>query len=474
MKNKLIFDQEIIDIIHNKAKINNESVYLVGGYIRDQLLGILSKDYDFAVKGDVIRLTREIANVINGRWIILDETTKTVRIICSKKGLVLDFTPLRGNTIIDDLYQRDITINAIAIDLSQPEILIDPLHGLDDLKYKKIRLISQHVVKDDPLRLLRCVRLSAELNFCITSQTLKLIANMASLISRVAVERITYELLMILKVENSYPYVIILDNTELLEKILPEISPMKTVPQNHHHKIDVWQHSLKTLSYFEDIYGNIQKIFPQWYQNIQQYLYSQITSEYNRCCILKLAVLLHDVGKPECIKRDTHRIRFFKHDIKGGEIIGNIGIRLKLPAKQIETLQILVQNHMRPGYLAECPTITDKAVYRLFKATKEDSIGLLLLSLADRYATEGTQEMINVHHNVIMYLMDKYYSQQLPVTSTKIVSGYDLMEYLDLTQGPIIGKLLEAIEEARITGEVTDKHTALKYAKQYLAQIQKY
>ena len=340
------------------------------------------------------------------------------------------------------------------------------MNGMDDLKQKLIQLIGRHSIIDDPLRLVRAVRFSAQLQFTLTIKSIAIIKELSHLISTVAMERIVYELLLIMDVERAYPYIVLLDNLGLLKEIIPETVVTKNVPQNEFHHLDVWNHLLQTLFHLEDIYEKLQELFPKWHHHIKEYLQEEISGT-SRYCLLKLSAILHDIGKPSCASIENGRLRFFGHDLKSGDMAEEIGIRLKLSARQTEMLKSMVMHHMRPGYLVESGEVTDRAVYRFFKAAHQEGISVLLLSLADRYATMGTAssaEKIKKHYEIVCCLMDKFYSHQPSVSPPKLINGHDLMDYLCLPPSPLIGRLLQAVEEGVAEGRITDKMGALEYA----------
>ncbi|MFH1096760.1 MAG: hypothetical protein V1749_04600 [Candidatus Desantisbacteria bacterium] len=494
-----MINPQIIDTITQIAEKNRQNVFLVGGYVRDMVLGVTSNDYDFVVSGDALAFSQVIATAFGGRLIILDQETQTTRIIFSQQSAVdsqqsvvkiptssffslptapplqpttyIDISPLKGTDIIHDLQLRDITINSLAINLLQPGSIIDPLNGLDDLKQKRIQIIGRHSIIDDPLRLIRAVRFSAQLQFTITPGSIAIIKELAHLISTVAIERIVYELFLIMSVEYAHPYIVLTCNLGLLKEIIPEIVAAKDVPQNEFHHLDVWNHLLQTLFHLEDICHRLEELFPKWHQDIQKYLQEEISGT-NRYCLLKLASILHDIGKPACASIENGRLRFFGHDLKSGDMMEIIGIRMKLSAKQTESLKCMVTHHMRPGYLVEAEKVTDRAVYRFFKATQQEGIAVLLLSLADRYATMGpasSVEGIEKHYETVCYLMEKLYSHQPSANPPRLINGHDLMEYLCLPSSPLIGRLLQAVEEGAAEGRITGRMAALEYAREVLS-----
>jgi len=206
-----------------------DSAFIVGGVVRDILLGNEIKDIDIAIKGDSLTIAKKFAEEISGSFVLLDAEFQTARIV--KDGCFLDISAMRGNSIHDDLSERDITINAMAIPLSlQPSALspqslslIDPYGGRDDLSNKTVRMVSEENLIKDPLRILRIYRFSAELDFFIEADTLDASGRLSPLITSIAAERITEELRHILRLDDSYAVIKTMSNKGILQHIFPEL-----------------------------------------------------------------------------------------------------------------------------------------------------------------------------------------------------------------------------------------------------------
>jgi len=351
-------------ILRELARTTNVQLYLVGGCIRDYLLKRKCNDYDFAINADALSFARQIAKVLKGTFVLLEEERATARVVykSGKKIINLDFNNLKAKDIYTDLKRRDFTINAIAIDLSSNNIeFIDPNNGLKDIELRLIRVISDKAFKEDPLRMLRAVRLSSELGFVIEKATYEAIVKLNGLISEVSPERITNELYLTLSSQNSSFFITILDKLGLFERIIPEIMFLKRLKQNGYHHLPVWEHSLATLTQLEGIASNLNRLFPKWHHKIIGYLNQPISINHNRFVNLKFISLLHDIGKFGTMKQDSSgRIRFIDHEILGAEISSKIAERLKLSTKEknLETMSsaslstklavsTLVQKYMR-------------------------------------------------------------------------------------------------------------------------------
>jgi len=207
----------------------SDSAFIVGGAVRDILLGNEKKDIDIAIKGDSLNIAKDFAKDRRGSFVLLDADFQTARVV--KNGYFLDISAMRGNSIHDDLSERDITINAMAIPLSEVKSqesevrsrTIDPFNGKNDLADKIIRMVSEENLIKDPLRILRIYRFAAALNFSIEDDTLSAAERLAPLISSVAVERIAEELRYIVRLDNSYKTMKALLDNKILANIFPEL-----------------------------------------------------------------------------------------------------------------------------------------------------------------------------------------------------------------------------------------------------------
>ncbi|MEW5766929.1 MAG: HD domain-containing protein [bacterium] len=475
MKEFSYLKEDIISHVKQVAEGKGERIYLVGGWLRDYLLEKKSNDYDFAVGGEAISLAREVASSLGGSFFILDPERDCARVVLKgKEQVCLDFSRLKGDNIAEDLRQRDITINALAVDLSGSETIIDPNGGLPDLSSGRIRLVSKENLIEDPLRGLRAFRLAAQLGFKIDQDSLRLISQYASLITRSSEERIRDELLFLLETKESYPHLLAMDETGLLGEIIPELMPLKGVEQPGYHHLDVFDHSTVSLAYLEEITEHCAFHFRAWHNRIAEYLKRPLSSGQSQVALLKLAALFHDLGKPQSLTRQGNgQISFTGHERSGAELAFLIGKKLKLSRDEAERLKKIVASHMRPGLLANENKISARAVHRFFRDLGEDGLGTLILSLADRYAARGpkacSSSVILRQYWVINHLLKRFFEEKEIITPPRMVGGRDLIEVFGLSPGPLIGQLLREIEEAYIEGQVKTREEGLALVERLIA-----
>src|SRR3989339_34516 len=257
--------------IIKKLSGKNE-VYIVGGWLRDALLGRPNKDLDIATAASPAALSRKLAAAAGGTVVTLDRQNEIYRVVLNPKKpgeiAYVDICRLKGKTIGEDLANRDFTITSIAMPLplsakTDFSKVIDPVGARNDLKRRLVRATSDRVFTDDPLRLLRAYRMAAELSFKIEPATLKLIKKHARLITRAAPERIREELFRILAKPQAAAWIEELDSGKLLERILPETARMKKSARKFYfHPRGLWQHAMETLVSLERLLGGIDKLFP--------------------------------------------------------------------------------------------------------------------------------------------------------------------------------------------------------------------
>jgi tRNA nucleotidyltransferase/poly(A) polymerase len=483
--------------------------YLVGGSLRDRILNRPSNDYDFAVPGNARAFAQKVASRLGVRKIEMGKEDKVVfRVVSGDR--VLDFSPIQGKTIEDDLKRRDFTVNALGFNLSpesppgrkrlQAEGIIDPVGGLEDIRSKTIRLISEDAILADPLRILRAFRLAAVLGFEIAPQTLSAVKERATLVARSAGERIWAELLKIMEAERSFSYIEQMSRVGVLMKLIPELEPCRDcLLDDHGH--DVFQHLMRTYEEIEVILSDYPMLWPEYAEPIRGYL-----EQRNRKALLKLAALLHDLGKPATRCVDFHlgrrRLRFLTHEERGADIVRGICLRLRMSGQEGSYTELIVRNHLRPLLLFDAlqrGTLTTRGIVRFAKKYEDDVIGLLLHSLADQRAkaahstparypfrttlpgrspggqaggTGGPETSGEFEEAFLAFLNEilrRYFSELRPrMTGSRLITGKDLIEHFGLTPSELFGDLLQKVEEARLNREIRTREEAFELVARLL------
>ncbi|MFA6989979.1 MAG: HD domain-containing protein, partial [Candidatus Gastranaerophilaceae bacterium] len=379
-------------------------IYLVGGYIRDFFLSQNSHDFDYVVKGEsAVDFAKKFAEHVGGYFVLLDEEYDIARVVLSDKINHADFATCQGKDILEDLTRRDITINSMALKIGgqcPPECLhplpigdkvdnslyglIDPFGGLTDLKEKKIRLISEKNLLDDPLRTLRVYRFASQLGFEIEEKTVEYIEKHYNLLKNIAAERIHNELIKLFEGNFTSQNIKKLKNIGILYLIFPEMELQTKIPPNIHHHLWLIDHSIETIRQFEQIKSTL----PSW---VIEKLYSEQTSGLKIISLFKLACLLHDLGKPTTWEIDNEgRHRFIKHDEVGANIAEKMLKKLKFSKNQIKYISKLIKYHVYPSQLLRLDEIpSEKAINRMFRKLEEEAPDVIVLAMADRLSAQG-------------------------------------------------------------------------------------
>ena len=477
----------------------DQEIYLVGGALRAALLGRESRDLDFVVPANGIRLGRRIANALQGSFYPLDEDRDTGRVILRDQDgrrVYLDFARYRGTSLDEDLRVRDFTMNALAFDL-RTEVIHDPLHGTRDIRAKCIRACNPGSFKDDPVRIVRAVRQAVELGFQIDRETLVLMKQSLSDLREVSPERLRDELFHILDRPGADAALRSLDTLGALPYLLPELTALKGMEQPAPHVYDVWTHTLAVLGALEEILAVLAPGFDtdaggdlftgllagrlgRYRERFHAYLQSALSIERSQRGLLFFAALYHDVAKPECKSvAEDGRIRFWGHDRRGSELVAARAREFHLSNAEIERLRSIVRHHMRLHFHGkrlenQGRTPSRKAIYRFFRDVGATGVDLALLALADTRATYGvalTQGAWDAVLEVCRIFLENYWEKpQETVYPPALLDGHEAMREFGLVPGPQVGKLLETIREAQATGKVSSREDALRYGHTWLEE----
>jgi poly(A) polymerase len=463
--------------------------YLVGGVLRDSILGANNPDIDIAVVGSALSVARKAATIMNGRWFQLDNSRDISRVISSVSGIDIQIDIASAkNGISHDISKRDFTINALALDISDIEFnsggpqyeiskIIDEHRGIKDLFDSVLRMTTNQVFKDDPLRILRAARIAAQYHLRIDEVTEAQIRKSSPLILKASPERIRDEFMKILSIRKSAQNITRMDDLGILTNVIPELEASRKTSQTPYHHWNVLEHMVQTAGQAENIV-NGEEInvgpYPKFIQTFipsddlhRDYFDQSFSDGHNRSTFLKLSCLLHDIAKPntKTIEPDG-KTRFLKHDKLGAEMAYVILKRLKFSNAGIELVKSQIENHLRPSQISSLgQEPTAKAIRKYYKDTDGASLDILYLNMADYIATKGPnltkKEWID-HCSKIGIILENESSYKKAVNQDKLLSGHDIMVGLRLKSGPLIGTLIEEIEEARMEGLVSNKKEALE------------
>ena len=394
-------------------------IYVVGGAVRDMMLEREVYDWDFATnltpkdmkkifpKNSFCNNAFGTFSVVSGKDIFEITTYRTERNYAdSRHPDVVEW----GKTIEEDLGRRDFTINAIAMDTDGK--IIDTYGGKKDIDSKLIRAVGNpdERFSEDALRMMRAVRLSAQLKFVIEEKTFASILKNAKLLQKIAGERIREELFLILKSDHPGDGMVLLKNSGILEQIMPEMLLGVGMTQKGHHIYDVWKHSLETLN-------NCELIDP----------------------LTRLAAFLHDIGKAKTINSIDGENTFYNHEVVGSRMAVAIGKRLKLSNEELQKLFILVRWHMFTASEMQ----TDKAVRRFIRNVTVPYLGdMVTLRRGDRIGS-GARES-SWRWELFKKRLIEVQKQPFSIKDLK-VNGRDVMEILKIKPSRKVGEVLEKL-----------------------------
>jgi putative nucleotidyltransferase with HDIG domain len=439
---------------------------LVGGAVRDALLGRPDADVDLALPHGALDLAERLAARLGATAVVLDAERGAARV--AGPGLQVDLNDFRAPALEADLAGRDFTINALAVPLDPLLVrgrapIVDPTGGLPDLRARRLRPAGAGVLADDPLRALRAVRLEATLGFRLTPSAARAVRAVAPRLAGVAAERVRDELVILLGLPATGRALRRADALGLLAMILPEIGPMRTAAQPAPHRFNVLEHSLRAVEACDRLLPRLDALAP-FGEELAAHLSEGLGAGLDRAAVLKLAALLHDVAKPETRRVVAGRVRFFEHDLVGAARVRVIGERLRLPERATALLERLVRHHLRPMHLGQAGEITRRARYRFYRDLGPHTRDLLLLALVDGAAVTGASPFVAWRQaGLIRDLLRGWPEAESAAAAAPLLRGQDVMARFGLSPGPVVGDLLARAREAQDLGLVRTREEALAY-----------
>ncbi len=489
-------------------------LFLVGGTIRDILLGREPTDFDFAVSGSGLEFASAFARKVRGSLVVLSEPDDEARVIYRKPNpgdspragtvpVTFDFNGFGNRAINTDIMRRDFTANALAVEILPNGVgeLLDIVDGKKDIADRRLRPVSADSLRLDPLRLLRAIRIALELDFRIDEAVFDLAR--AVTLKETAPERVGSELLRVIESPGSYTYIRKLFELGRLSDILPELVPLL-------EDEDLREHSFRTYFKVEEIISSesfFSRFEPEWTAYFDQWgatadslqptadspesdvpasgqsaicnlpsaipedspLASRLSPLAYRRGLLKLAGLLHDLAKPETRFINTEgEVHFYGHDSLGARAAGRIGRdRLRLSRAQTGMLSTLVAEHMRLHLLATAPDLTDRAVRRFFRDLGEEAFGIMILCFSDGWATAGRTGHLE---DTITRMIQQRRAEAAKLKVKRYVTGHDLIA-LGMKPGPSFKVILQELEELQLEGVISGTEQGLDYLKAHLPAL---
>lgn len=455
-------------------------VYLVGGAVRDGILGRESYDLDFVVPQKGVRLAFKVANALGVPAFALDKERDVGRVMLAE--MTLDFARFRGDTLLGDLADRDFTMNALAIPAGATTTasLIDPTNGYEAIGAGEVRLTSSQALATDPVRCLRALRMALRFGFVLPPETQQAIVAARAGLTETSTERVRDELLKLLLLDKPNQAVRWLHELGLLPLVLPEVAEVVGVAQSAPHFEPVFEHTLRVLRWLvlveaAVVQGEVVSEGPlvgaqtglaAYREALVGHLGRRVDGGLSGRVLLRLGALLHDVGKAKTqTEEPSGRIRFFGHDKVGAKLAGGRLRAFHLSNEAVKHGQGIVAGHMRPLMLLNERSVSRRAIFRFFRAVGLAGVDIGLLALADHLATHrgaGGGDAWERLVALVGRLFEMYFEQyEAVVNPVPLLSGRELMDRLHIRPGPEVGRLLRLLVEAQAAGEVTTQEEAV-------------
>ncbi len=455
-----------------RAALDGTQGWLVGGAVRDRLLGRPTKDLDLAVAGDVEAAARALGRAARAAVFPLSEDFGGWRVVARGGAWQADLSPLLGDTIEHDLAQRDFTVNAIAEPLGGGEP-IDPTGGRADLAARRLRMVSAAAFAADPLRVLRLPRFACELGLVADPETVVAAAVHAPALRDVAAERVFAELKRIVASPDPLAGIELMERVGAVESVLPELAALRGVEQSAYHHLDVYRHTLAVLGETVELERDPAAVLGAEHgAAVAALLAEPLADELTRGTALRFGALMHDVAKPQTRGvTEEGRITFYGHDAAGADTARAVLTRLHASERLRAHVAALARHHLRLGFLVRERPLPPRVEYRYLKACDPVEVDVTLLSVADRLATRGRKadEAIAKHLQLARELLGPALAWRANGPPAVPIRGDELADALDSPRGPRLGELLAELAEAVSAGEVGTREDAVAYARTLLS-----
>ena len=446
-----------------------ERAWLVGGAVRDELLGRPLDDLDVALDGDVAAAAKALRKRTGGAAFPLSEAFGGWRVVGPQHAWHVDVLPLLGGDLEADLAARDFTINAMARPVGGGD-LVDPHGGAADLAARRLRTVAPRALTADPLRTLRAVRLATELGLTIEAATLDAVRANAHGLAGVAPERTFAELKRVVGGRRPGDAVRLMQAAGVTAHVLPELLELRGVEQNVFHHRDVYDHTLEVLDAVAALQDDPAGAgLGEEGPAVAAALAEPLADELARWGAMRFAALLHDIAKPATRgELADGRVTFIGHDQVGARMARAILGRWRASGRLADHVAALTEHHLRLGFLVHERPLTRRSVYRYLTATAPRAVDVTVFTVADRLATRGRNAEAAIDAHLVlaraMLAEARAFDPRPP-----LLRGDQLARELGLRPGPRLGELLARLEEDRFAGELATPEDALARARELLA-----
>jgi poly(A) polymerase len=476
-----------------RSGLAGQRAWLVGGAVRDHVLGRPVADLDVVLDGDPGEAARAIARAARGAGggaacFALSERFGAWRVVARDSSWQVDVERLRGESLQDDLTLRDFTVNAVAEPLEGGTPL-DPLGGLEDLRAGRLRLAGPRAFEEDPLRVLRLVRVAVELELTPESAAILAAREQAGQLASISPERVFMELRRIIASDKALRGIEMMVDLGAADVVLPELGAMRGVEQSRYHHRDVYGHTLEVLERAialtahrggdtadllhapdKDGDSGMARILGQQRgAQISSLLAEPLADGVTRGEALRWGALLHDAAKPatRAVRALDRRVTFIGHDLLGADLARDVLGRLRASVRLREHVAALVRNHLALGFLVhQRQPLARHIVFDYLCACEPVEVDVTLLSVCDRLATRGSkaEDSIKAHMSLAERMLDDALRWRRDGQPRPLLRGDELTQELNIVPGPRVGELLIGLARAQYTGEVSTREQAIAFA----------
>ena len=446
--------------------------WVVGGSVRDALLGgPASCDLDVAVAGDAARAASLLTRAHGGTRFRLSRSFGAWRVQARDLPFQIDITPLQGGALEADLGRRDLTVNALALPVAPGAPLVDLHGGLADLEARRLRLVSDHALADDPVRLLRLARLAGQTGFRVDAGTLHVARRDAGRVWDAPGERLADELARLVSLPLPDRALRLLDDLGVLGALVPELEESRGLDQSAYHHLDVLGHVLEVVEHAREVADDPEPVFLSRAGRVRAVMDAPLADELTARGGLMLMALLHDMAKPATrAVTPEGRVTFMGHDRVGAEMADALMRRLRTSGRLREFVVRGVRRHLPLGFLVHRTPLSLRQIDRYLRLTAPSEAEIIVLSVADRLATRGprtARSAIDRHLVLAREVMDAHFTLADRPPERPLLAGDEVARELGRDPGPWLVPLLDALREGQVVGVLRTRDQALRFVRSW-------
>ncbi len=463
-----------IDRLRAPLAALGDAAWIVGGGLRDALLGRPVADVDIAISADSAAAAARLARAHRATRFALSSAFGAWRLSGGSLPMQVDITPVQGGSLTADLALRDLTVNAMAVSVVGPAEIIDPHGGLEDLALGRLRAVGPMAFVADPVRILRAARLAEQLGFTVEPHTARSAREATSQLWSKAPERLRDELYRMICLPRAWQAFAQLDGLGGLGALIPDLDRSRGLAQSDYHHKDVLGHTLEVVEHVCALRDDPTSVFRADGAAVARILDEGVADGLTRGQVLALSGLLHDMGKPAT--RDqlpSGRVTFLRHDRVGAERADALLGRLRTATRVRATVVMCVAQHLQLGFLVHRQPLSLRLIDRYLQSTETAPVELILLSVADRLATRGPRSaeiQITRHLDVARQVMRAHLALRARGPIVSPIPGDVLAARLGRRPGPWLAQVLAAIRAEQLSGPVTEQRamaTAVRWLREH-------